>query len=102
MGFFDFFGLSAEDQLILRGAIKFLRENGLNDYCDKVERDTRASKLLVKLQKNVNESNEALFRATMNLPTAAKHCGMTQKEMKLTFWEFLKYHPRDYEYSQTT
>ena len=46
---------------------------------------------------NVQESNEALFRATMNLPTAAKHCGMTQKEMKLTFWEYLKYHPRDYE-----
>jgi len=45
---------------------------------------------------NVNEANEALFHATMNLPTAAKHCGMTQKEMKLTFWEFLKYHPRDY------
>ena len=46
---------------------------------------------------NVAESNDSLFRATMNLPTAAKHCGMTQKEMKLTFWEFLKYHPRDYE-----
>ena len=46
---------------------------------------------------NVQEANEALFHATMNLPTAAKHCGMTQKEMKLTFWEFLKYHPRDYE-----
>ena len=46
---------------------------------------------------NVNEANEALFHATMNLPTAAKHCGMTQKEMKLTFWEYLKYHPRDYE-----
>jgi hypothetical protein len=47
---------------------------------------------------NVKEANEALFRATMNLPTAAKHCGMTQKEMKLTFWEYLKYHPRDYVY----
>ena len=46
---------------------------------------------------NVREANEALFRATMNLPTAAKHCGMTQKEMKLTFWEYLKYHPKDYE-----
>ena len=45
---------------------------------------------------NVAEANEALFRATMNLPTAAKHCGMTQKEMKLTFWEFLKYHEPDY------
>ena len=46
---------------------------------------------------NVEESNQALFRATMNLPTAAAHCGMTQKEMKLTFREYLKYHPKDYE-----
>jgi len=46
---------------------------------------------------NVAEANQALFRATMNLPTAAKHCGMTQKEMKLTFREYLKYHPVDYE-----
>jgi hypothetical protein len=38
-----------------------------------------------------------LFRATLNLPAAAKHCGMTQKEMKLTFREYLKYHPKDYE-----
>lgn len=45
---------------------------------------------------NVKEANEALFRATMNLPAAAKHCGMTHKEMKLTFWEFLKYHEPDY------
>lgn len=46
---------------------------------------------------NVAEANEALFRATMNLPTAAKSCGMTQKEMKLTFWEYLKYNKPDYE-----
>ena len=46
---------------------------------------------------NVREANEALFRATMNLPAAAKHCGMTEKEMKLTFWEFLKYNEPDYE-----
>ena len=46
---------------------------------------------------NVQESNEALFRATMNLPKAAENCGMTQKEMKLTFWEFLKYNEPDYE-----
>ena len=46
---------------------------------------------------NVEEANQALFRATMNLPTAAKHCGMTEKEMKLTFWEFLKYNEPDYE-----
>ena len=41
----------------------------------------------------LQEANEALFRAKMTLPAAAKHCGMTEKEMKLTFWEFLKYHP---------
>ena len=46
---------------------------------------------------NVAEANAALFRATMNLPAAAAHCGMTQKEMKLTFREYLKYHAPDYE-----
>jgi len=51
---------------------------------------------------NVEEANWALFRATMNLPAAAAHCGMTQKEMKMTFWEFIKYHPADYEISQDT
>jgi len=45
---------------------------------------------------NVQEANEALFTAKWNLPTAAKHCGMSQKEMKLTFWEFLKYNPITY------
>lgn len=42
---------------------------------------------------NVKEANEGLFNCTMTLPMAAKHCGMTQKEMKLTFREYLKYHP---------
>jgi len=46
---------------------------------------------------NVKEANEALFRAKMTLPAAAKHCGMTHKEMKLTFFEYLKYHKPDYE-----
>jgi hypothetical protein len=46
---------------------------------------------------NVREANEALFRAKMTLPAAAKHCGMTKKEMKLTFFEYLKYHKPDYE-----
>lgn len=46
---------------------------------------------------NVKEANEALFNSKMTLPAAAKHCGMTQKEMKLTFYEYLKYHPPTYE-----
>ena len=45
---------------------------------------------------NVKEANEALFNCTMTLPAAAKHCGITHKEMKLTFFEYLKYHPRTY------
>lgn len=45
---------------------------------------------------NVREANEGLFNCTMTLPAAAKHCGMTHKEMKLTFFEYLKYHPTTY------
>lgn len=45
---------------------------------------------------NVKEANEGLFNCTMTLPAAAKHCGMSQKEMKLTFYEYLKYHPKTY------
>ena len=51
---------------------------------------------------NVKEAHEALFHATMNLPTAAAHCGMTQKEMKMTYWEYLKYHDQDYEIPEDT
>ena len=50
----------------------------------------------------VEQANYGLFRAKMTLPAAAKHCGMTQKEMKMTFWEFLKYHPKDYEITENT
>lgn len=46
---------------------------------------------------NVKESNEGLFYSKMNLPEAAKHCGMSQKEMKLTFFEYLKYHPIEFK-----
>lgn len=45
----------------------------------------------------VDEATWALFRATMNLPHAAAHCGMTKREMKMTFREFLKTHPPDYD-----
>ena len=51
---------------------------------------------------NVAEANEALFRATMNLPAAAAHCGMTNKEMKLTFREYLKYHAPNFEITEDT
>jgi hypothetical protein len=51
---------------------------------------------------NVREAHEALFNSQMNLPAAAAHCGMTHKEMKMTFWEYLKYHPPTYNYETTT
>lgn len=41
----------------------------------------------------VQNANLGLFHASMNLPNAAKHCGMSQREMKMTFREFLKYNP---------
>jgi hypothetical protein len=50
---------------------------------------------------NVKEANEALFRSTMNLPQAAAHCGMTQKEMKLTFFEYLKYNQPEWDTCKT-
>ena len=49
----------------------------------------------------VEQANFGLFRAKMTLPAAAKHCGMTKKEMKMTFLEYLKYHPKDYDQSQS-
>jgi hypothetical protein len=50
---------------------------------------------------NVEEANVGLFSSSMNLPAAAKHCGMTHKEMKLTFREYLKYHPPTYKSENT-
>ena len=52
--------------------------------------------------KNVEEAHKALFRATMNLPEAAAWCGMTQREIKQTFREYLKYHAPDFEITEDT
>ena len=46
---------------------------------------------------NVAEATEGLFACRMTLPAAAKHCGKTQKEMKMVFWEYLKNHPVKYD-----
>lgn len=42
---------------------------------------------------SVLQSNLALYKAKWNLPKAAEYCGMTVREMKMTFREFMKYHP---------
>jgi len=54
---------------------------------------------IVTTPENVNEANLGLFHAKMNLPYAAAHCGMTQREMKMTFREFLKHHEPNYSQS---
>jgi hypothetical protein len=51
---------------------------------------------------NVNEAHEALFYANMNLPAAAAHCGMTQKELKMTFFEYLKYNAPNFKVPENT
>jgi hypothetical protein len=70
----------------------------MNPY--KIDYKTLKEDPIKTTPENVREANEGLFRAKMTLPAAAKHCGMTQKEMKLTFFEYLKYHKPDYDQSK--
>ena len=63
----------------------------------KIEIDKLIEQKVKTTPENVKEANEGLFHNKMNLPAAAKHCGMTQKEMKMIFWEYLKYNPMTYE-----
>ena len=62
----------------------------------KIDKDKLKDPKVKTTPENVR-SKQALYRARLNLPAAAKHCGMTEKEMKMTFLEYLKYHPKDYE-----
>ena len=39
---------------------------------------------------------EMLFAAKWNVPTAAKNCNLTNKEMKITFNEYCRLHPPIY------
>ena len=39
---------------------------------------------------------EMLFRAKWNVPQAAKHCNLTEKEMKITFNEYCAFHKADF------
>jgi hypothetical protein len=40
---------------------------------------------------NVQEAHEAAFTGKLNMVHCANHCGLTLKEFKMTFREFLKY-----------
>ena len=69
----------------------------IGNVVHKIESSTLVEFRVKTTPENVNESNEGLFHNKMNLPAAAKHCGMTQKEMKMVFWEYLKNHPPTYD-----
>ena len=66
----------------------------------KIDKSKLKDPVVKTTPENVEEANKALFHATMNLPQAALHCGMTQREMKMTFREYLKRHPIDYEQTE--
>ena len=42
-----------------------------------------------------------LFSAKWNVPTAALNCGLTQKEMKITFNEYCRLNPATWEVANT-
>lgn len=44
----------------------------------------------------VNEAHLAAFTGRMNMVACANHCGLTIREFKMTFHEFLKYNPETY------
>lgn len=49
------------------------------------------------MRPSTKESMEMLFAAKWNLPKAANHCGLTIKEMKITFNAYCTLHPATYE-----
>tara|TARA_B100001063_G_C16657644_1_gene499346 strand:+ start:267 stop:446 length:180 start_codon:yes stop_codon:yes gene_type:complete len=48
------------------------------------------------MRPETRKSMEMLFRAKWNVPQAAKHCNLTEKEMKITFNEYCAFHGTDF------
>ena len=53
------------------------------------------------MRPETRESMEMLFSAKWNLPTAAKHCRLTKKEMMITFNEYCNFHQPTYNKFET-
>ena len=49
------------------------------------------------MRPETRKSMEMLFTARWNLPRAARHANLTNKEMKITFNEYGMFHPPTYE-----
>lgn len=47
-------------------------------------------------KENIDKSTAMLYRGECNLHSAAEHCGLTPKELKLIFTEFVKHNPPIY------
>jgi hypothetical protein len=88
-GFNSIFGRKKFRQNLLKNLFMNPYKISYRNLCESVVKTT---------PENVKEANEGLFNCTMTLPSAAKHCGMSQKEMKLTFYEYLKYNPSTYKF----
>lgn len=51
--------------------------------------------------RTVSEAHKAAWSGKLNMVKCADHCGMTLREFKLTFWEYLKYNP-PLDWNETT
>jgi len=51
---------------------------------------------LYLMRPETRTSMEMLFTAKWNLPKAAEHAKLTNKEMKITFNEYCNFHPATY------
>lgn len=49
------------------------------------------------MRPQTREAMEQLFLAKWNVPKAADHCGLTWKEMKITFSEYCRLNPPTYD-----
>jgi len=48
------------------------------------------------MRKTTREAMEKLFTAKWNVPKAAKHCGLTVKELKICFHNYVETHSVTY------
>jgi hypothetical protein len=49
------------------------------------------------MRAETRQSMEMLFVSKWNLPKAAENCGLTNKEMKITFNEYCRFHPPTFQ-----
>ena len=49
------------------------------------------------MRKETRKAMEMLWSSKWNLPTAAKHANLTNKEAKVIFNEYARFHPPTYE-----